>query len=53
MWDLVGNPEDRFSQNEAQLIIDKMVASGTKHFDLIFASLYPSVISENYSAGGI
>ena len=20
MWDLVGNPEDRFSQNEAQLI---------------------------------
>ena len=21
MWDLVGNPEDRFSQNEAQIII--------------------------------
>ena len=22
MWDLVGNPEDRFSHNEAQLIMD-------------------------------
>ena len=21
MWDLVGNPEDRFSQNEAQLLM--------------------------------
>ena len=22
MWDLVGNPEDRFSHNEAQFIVD-------------------------------
>ena len=22
MWDLVGNPEDRFSQNEAQILTD-------------------------------
>ena len=24
MWDLVGNPEDRFSRNEAQILISRM-----------------------------
>ena len=24
MWDLVGNPEDRFSHNEAQMGVDEM-----------------------------
>ena len=24
MWDLVGNPEDRFSHNEAQIVISAL-----------------------------
>ena len=30
MWDLVGNPEDRFSQNEAQIICIKFIAAITE-----------------------
>ena len=33
MWDLVGNPEDRFSHNEAQIMI--------RHFDDRFSSDKP------------
>ena len=29
MWDLVGNPEDRFSHNEAQILIDIQLADGS------------------------
>ena len=39
MWDLVGNPEDRFSQNEAQFIFQSM-ASGTDNMtDKVFQHL--------------
>ena len=30
MWDLVGNPEDRFSHNEAHLLPDKVPTPMTK-----------------------
>ena len=28
MWDLVGNPEDRFSHNKAQFTMEKAVSNG-------------------------
>ena len=37
MSDLVGNPEDRFSQNEAQMIIDLLISFFKKQRQCMFA----------------
>ena len=34
MWDLVGRPEDRFSQNEAHLLLNPRQCLGGKHTHL-------------------
>ena len=44
MWDLVGNPEDRFSQNEAQIVFGFKVSSP---INLIIVSSLPVVYLSN------
>ena len=40
MWDLVGNPEDRFSHNEAQMAVTNKVAEAWRiEIVVIWASL--------------
>ena len=41
MWDLVGNPEDRFSHNEAHMVVNNKDADQTL---LMHRQVYPSVV---------
>ena len=34
MWDLVGNPEDRFSHNEAHLVTDSLDMTSVVYMDV-------------------
>ena len=40
MWDLVGNPEDQFSHNEAQFAMENAVSYGIGPCSLIVKSVF-------------
>ena len=47
MSDLVGNPEDRFSQNEAHLILDTLKANSHGMFSIyVFGAYVENITSE-------
>ena len=56
MWDLVGNPEDRFSHNKAHLfkpICQKTKENSYKSNKLLFTILEYNVITRNFQGPNI
>ena len=48
MWDLVGNPEDRFSHNEAHLIVDKLASDASFSYAMLLILLLKLYIYSSY-----
>ena len=43
MSDLVGNPEDRFSHNEAHIILNKTLLQGYRDFEMTYRALLDEI----------